>query len=133
MEDLITLFSGTAEAIMFSTLAKLWSPRKQREIATWIDAEADALIRDFGVRAYAAARMKVRDASDLSTMRYWGAVKDAVAQESSIAQTIRGHAQLCETVAPIEPRKSTAQPLKDLEVEKSHNPDSEFRLRLSRF
>jgi hypothetical protein len=133
MEELITLFSGTVEDVMFLTLASRWSPRTQREMATWIDTEADALIRDFGVGAYAAARKKVRDANDLSTVRYWGAVKDAVAQGTSIAQTISGHAQLCETVAPIEPRKSTAQPHKELEVENSHNPELDFRLRPGRF
>ena len=95
---------------MFSTLASLSSPRTQREGAPWVDAEADKLIRDFGVGAYAAARKQVRDANDLSTMRYWGAVKDAIAQGTSIAMTIGSHAQLCETVAPIEPRKATARP-----------------------
>ncbi len=88
---------------MFSRLASLSSPRTQREGAPWVDAEADKLIRDFGVGAYAAARKQVRDANDLSTMRYWGAVKDAIAQGTSIAMTIGSHAQLCETVAPIEP------------------------------
>ncbi len=133
MEELITLFYCIMEAVMFLTLTSLWNPRTQQEMATWIDAEADALIRDFGVGAYAAARKKVRDAGDLSTMRYWGAVKDAVAQGTSIAKTISGHAQLCETVAPIEPRKSTAQPHEELEVENSHNPELYFRWRPGRY
>ena len=102
---------------MLKALANLW---QRRERARWIDVEADALVRVFGDGAHAAARKKVREASDMSAMRYWGAVKEAVAGGTGLTQTIGG---LCETVPPIESHRSPAQAHEFTEFE-LENPDT---------
>ena len=80
------LVSLKAEVAMLKALASLGHLRVRRERANRIDAEAAALIRVFGDGGYAAARKKVREASDLSSMRYWGAVKEAVAGRTSLTK-----------------------------------------------
>ena len=104
---------------MQKTLSDLWYVGARLERAKWIDAEAGALIRALGEDAYAAARKRVRESNDLSAMRYWGAVKDAVGRETTGA-----YARLCETVPPIE---SLGPPIQadestEFEFEYLHNP-----------
>jgi hypothetical protein len=45
---------------------------RRRERRALIAAEADALIRNLGVEAYAEACRRGRDANDLATARFWG-------------------------------------------------------------
>lgn len=82
---------------MLKALASLGDMRTRRERANWIDVEAAALVRVFGHGAYAEARKKVREAGDLSAIRYWDAVKDVVAGGAGLTKTICG---LCETIPP---------------------------------
>ena len=44
-----------------------------------IASEADMLIRDLGVEAYAEARRRERDANDFATARFWSRTASAIA------------------------------------------------------
>jgi hypothetical protein len=56
-----------------------WLPRRRARIES-IEAEAGALVRDFGEAAYSAARRRERDASSDEIARDWGFVALAVAR-----------------------------------------------------
>jgi hypothetical protein len=47
----------------------LWWLRRGRERAKWIEAEAEALVRDVGVNAYAEARRLEREANSIKEAR----------------------------------------------------------------
>jgi hypothetical protein len=55
--------------------------RRRREIAERIDTEADALIGEFGVGAYAEARQREYESSDDSSALRWGQVAFAVGRK----------------------------------------------------
>lgn len=111
---------------MLKELATLWHLRMRRERANWIDVEAASLVRVFGDDAHAAARKRVREASGFSAIRYWGAVRDAVARGTGLTKAIGG---LCETVPPMPSHRSSAPPsgLTEFEVENSYNLEFEPR------
>ena len=56
--------------------------RRRREKAAWITAEAEVLIRELGAGGRRAARWMERTANDMPAMRFWRAVKDAIAPVS---------------------------------------------------
>jgi hypothetical protein len=56
-----------------------WLPRRRARIES-IEAEAEALVRDFGEAAYSAARRREREASSDEIARDWGFVALAVAR-----------------------------------------------------
>ena len=56
--------------------------RRRRERLKRIEAEADVLIQQFGVEAYAGARREEREANNLAAAWYWSAVALAVAQKT---------------------------------------------------
>ena len=56
-----------------------WLPRRRARIES-IEAEAEALVRDFGEAAYSAARRREREASSDEIARNWGFVALAVAR-----------------------------------------------------
>ena len=99
MEYIVMLVSVKRRRSFLKALASFGDLRTRRERAHWIDVEAAALVRVFGHGAYAEARKKVREAGDLSAIRYWDAVKNVVAGGTGITKTICG---LCETIPPIE-------------------------------
>jgi len=55
--------------------------RRRREIAERIDAEADALINELGVEAYAEARRREYESSDDAIALRWNRVVLAVAHK----------------------------------------------------
>jgi hypothetical protein len=56
-----------------------WLPRRRARIES-IEAEAEALVRDFGEAAYSAARRRERETSSDEIARDWGFVALAVAR-----------------------------------------------------
>ncbi len=58
-----------------------WLPRRRARIER-LDAEAEALIRDFGIAAYSEARRREREASSDPIAQDWGLVAAAVAQKT---------------------------------------------------
>jgi hypothetical protein len=56
-----------------------WRPRRRVRMAS-IDAEAEALIRDLGERAYSEARRRESEASSDAIAKDWGRVAQAVAR-----------------------------------------------------
>lgn len=56
-----------------------WPPRRRARIES-IEAEVEALVRDFGEAAYSAARRREREASSDEIARDWGFVALAVAR-----------------------------------------------------
>jgi hypothetical protein len=60
-----------------------WLPRRRARIKR-LDAEAEALIRELGVEAYAEARRKEYEASSDTIARDWGRVAVAVAKRAGL-------------------------------------------------
>lgn len=58
-----------------------WLPHRRARIER-LDAEAEALIRDFGIAAYSEARRREREASSDPIAQDWGLVAAAVAQKT---------------------------------------------------
>lgn len=54
---------------------------RRRERRALIAAEADSLISDLGVEAYAEARRRERDANDFATARFWSRTASAIARK----------------------------------------------------
>jgi hypothetical protein len=58
-----------------------WLPHRRARIER-LDAEAETLIRDFGIAAYSEARRREREASSDPIAQDWGLVAAAVAQKT---------------------------------------------------
>jgi hypothetical protein len=79
--------------------------QQRRDREPWVEKQAAVLIRDHGDGAYTQSRRMMREADDLSEIKYWSSVKDIVARrirmgETSNSTATRIRAHLCETVGP---------------------------------
>ena len=92
-----------------------WLPRRRARIER-IEAEAEALIRDFGEAAYDAARLREHEASSDEIARDWDCVALAVARLAAERIDVDPRAPLAINVAlvpdrgPVAPRKPRSSP-----------------------
>jgi hypothetical protein len=56
--------------------------RRRGERARRIEAEADTLVRDYGVRAYSVARQRQRESASIPMKQEWSRIARAVARNA---------------------------------------------------
>ena len=86
-----------------------WPPRRSARIVA-IEAEAEALIREFGAAAYAEARKREDEASSEALARDWERVALAVARKMTSAAGTSASERMAARVALVPDRREASPP-----------------------